>query len=149
MTDQNLALIDSLENFIEEQELQQPPLGKLVSQHGQFNFRWNHQHSENIGFKGVTYKQFYFEYHIDVEKWTRANINHPPHGLIFDIFSFSNLFGNESYIERNKTVNELYIYEKIGYGTKSDSIMGTSIQNILPVPYIKVGTDSSDVYVTS
>ena len=37
---------------------------------------------------------------------------------------------------------------KIGYGTKADSIVGTSFQNILPAPYSKISTGSSDVYVT-
>ena len=37
----------------------------------------------------------------------------------------------------------------IGYGTKVDSIVGISFQNILPEPYGKVGTGSSDVDVTA
>ena len=37
---------------------------------------------------------------------------------------------------------------KTGYGNKSDSIVGTSFQNILPKTYGKVSTGSSDAYVT-
>ena len=78
----------------------------------------------------------------------RDNMNHPLHGLFFDIVYFSKFFGNESYIDPNKTLNELYISNKIGYGTKADSIVGTPIQNVLPTPYGMVSTGSSDVYVT-
>ena len=77
----------------------------------------------------------------------RYNTNHPLHGLCVDIVSFSKFFGNESYIERNKTLNEVYMSNKIGYGNKSDSIGGTSFKNILPEPYGKFGTGSSDVDV--
>ena len=37
---------------------------------------------------------------------------------------------------------------KIGYVTKSDSIMGTSFHNILYITYEKVSNVSSDVYIT-
>ena len=59
------------------------------------------------------YKQFYFEEPDDVEKWIRANKNHPSHGLFLDIVSFREFFVNEGYIERNKTLNELYMSNKI------------------------------------
>ena len=130
-------------------ETQQQSLGQLDSQHGQFPSHWKHQHSENLGFKGVTYKHFYFEDPANVEKWMRSDMNHPSHGLFVDIVSFSEFFGNESYIDRNKTLNELYMYNKIGYGTKADSIMGTSFQKILPVSYGKVSTGYYDVDITA
>ena len=38
---------------------------------------------------------------------------------------------------------------KIVYGTKSGSIVGTPFQNIFPVPYGKVSTGSSGVDVTA
>ena len=79
----------------------------MDSQHGQFPSRWNHQHSENLGFKGITYKRFYFKDPTDVEKCIRVNMNNTLCGLFSDIFSFSEFFGNEGYIERNKTLNEL------------------------------------------
>ena len=124
-------------------------LGRLDSQHGQFPSRWNHQRLENLGFKGVTYKHFYFEDPINVENSMIANMNHPSHGFFVDIVSFIECFGNGSYIERNKTLNELYMSNKIGYGTKADSIMGTSFNNILPTLYGKCSTGSSKVYVTA
>ena len=76
-------------------------------------------------------------------------MNHPSHGLFVDIVSFSEFFGNERYIERNKKLNELYMSDKIGYVTKTDSIVGTSFQKILPAPYGKVSTGSYDVDVTA
>ena len=149
MTIQHLILIYSLENCIEELEAQQQSIVQLESHHGQFTSSWNHQLSENIDFKGVTLKYIYFEDPTNVEMWTRANMNHLSHGLFFDIISCSEFFGNESYVERNKTLNELYMSNKIGYGTKVDSIVVTSLQNILPVPYGKVRTVSSNVDVTA
>ena len=50
----------------------------------------------------------------------RANMNHPWHGLFVDIVFFRKLFRNESYSERNKTLNVLYMSNKIGYGTNAD-----------------------------
>ena len=38
--------------------------------------------------------------------------------------------------------------DRIGYGTKADSMVETSFQNILSAPYGKVGTGSSNVDVT-
>ena len=38
---------------------------------------------------------------------------------------------------------------KTGYVTMADSIVGKSFQKILPAPYGKVSTSSSDVDVTS
>ena len=66
----------------------------MDSQHGQFPSRWNHQCSENIDFKGVTCKQFYFESPANIEKWIISNINNPSHGLFVDIVSFGDFFGN-------------------------------------------------------
>ena len=40
------------------------------------------------------------------------------------------------------------MYNKIGYGTKSDSILGTSFQNILLVLYGEVSIGYSDLDVT-
>ena len=94
------------------------------------------------------YKQFYFEDPYAFEKWMRANINHPQHGLFVDIVSFNKFFRNKSYIERNNILNELYMYNKIGYGTKSDSILGKSFQNILLVLYGEVSIGYSDLDVT-
>ena len=95
------------------------------------------------------YKQFYFEDPYAFEKWMRANINHPQHGLFVDIVSFSEFFGNVRYIKRSKILNELYMSNKTGYVTMADSIVGKSFQKILPAPYGKVSTSSSDVDVTS
>ena len=38
---------------------------------------------------------------------------------------------------------------KIGYGTEVDLIVVTSFQNILPAPYVKVSTGSSNIDVTA
>ena len=101
----------------------------------------------NIDFKGVTYKKFYFEYPANIEKWMRFNMNNPSHGLFVDIVSFSEFFGNESYINCNKTMNELYMSDKVICGNKEDSIVGTYSQNILPAPYGNFGNGSFGVYI--
>ena len=51
-------------------------------------------------------------------------MNHTSRGLIVNIFPFSEFFGNEGYIERNKTLNGLYMSNKVGYCTNVDSIVG-------------------------
>ena len=79
----------------------------------------------------------------------RSNMNHPSPELFVDIVYFSELFWNESYIEHNKTLNEFCMSNKIGYGTEVDLIVVTSFQNILPAPYAKVSTGSSNIYVTA
>ena len=79
----------------------------------------------------------------------RANINHPLHGICVDIFYFSLFSGNESYIDPNKKLNELYMSNEIGYGNNSDSIVGKSFQNILPEPCGKVSTGYLYVNVTA
>ena len=76
-------------------------------------------------------------------------MNYPLHGFFVDILSFSKFFRNESYIERNKTLNNVYMSNKIGYVTKAYSIVGTSIQNILSVPYGKVSNGSSGADLTA
>ena len=105
MNSQNLALVDSLEERIEELETQQQSLGHLDSQHGQFTSGWNQQRSENIDFKGIIYIKFYFEDPDYVEKCMRANMNHPLHGLFADILFFRKFFVNKSYIECNEIFN--------------------------------------------
>ena len=67
--------------------------------------------------KALHIKRFISENPANVKKLMIANINHPLHGLFFGIVSFSEFFGNESYIERNKTLSELYMSNKIGYVT--------------------------------
>ena len=74
-------------------------------------------------------------------------MNHPSHGFYFVIVYFSELFGNESYIDHHKTLNELYMSNKIGYGTKAYSIIGTYFQKIFHAPYRKVSTGSSNIDV--
>ena len=101
-------------------ETQQQPLVQMDLHHGQFSSCWNHQRSENLGFKGVMCKQFYFKDPVDVETWMRANMNNLLRGLFVDIISFIDLFVNESYIDCNKILKKLYMYNKVVYGTKAD-----------------------------
>ena len=75
--------------------------------------------------------------------------NHPSHELFVDVVSFSNFFGNVSYIEHNKTLNELCMSNKSGYGTEEDSIVETSFKNILHVPYGNGSSGYYDLYVTA
>ena len=101
------------------------------------------QQSASLGFNGVTYNDLFFPNPEAVEVWLRAHLTHPSHGLFVDIVSFSEFFGNDKYIERNSTLNEIYLSTKIGYGTLADSTVAASFQNILPGAYGRSGTSSS------
>ena len=89
----------------------------------------------DLSFKGVLYKQFYFANPKDVESWLRSNLSQPNHGLFVDIVSFSEFFGKEKYTEDTTTLNKLYMSNRIGYATTADSVVATSFQNILPGAY--------------
>ena len=47
------------------------------------------------------------------------------------------------YVERNSTLNEIYLSTKIGYSTIADSTVAASFQNILPGAYGQAGSNSS------
>ena len=99
--------------------------------------------SSSLGFQGVTYNDFFFPNPEAVEKWLRANLSTPSHGMFVDIVSFSEFFGNDDYVERKSTLNEIYLSSKIGYGTIADSTVAASFQNILPGAYGRAGHSSS------
>ena len=84
---------------------------------------------------GVAYKGFYFKDEDSVKQWLKANLTQPTHGLFVDLVSFSEFFGGDRYVERNTTLNDLYMTNKIGYATMSDSIVAASFQNVLPGAY--------------
>lgn len=109
----------------------------------------NHHPSDSLGFKGVTYKQFYFADPHAVKLWMKKHMTNPSHGLFVDLVSFSEFFGAEKYTERNTTLNELYMSSKIGHATIADSVVAASFQNVLPGAYGRVsstsGTGDADV----
>ena len=105
-----------------------------------------------LGFKGVTYKQYYFANPAEVKLWMKKHMTHPSHGLFVDFNSFSKFFGGDRYIEMKATLNELYMLTKIGHSTIADSVVAASFQNILPGAYARVssiGRSISEVEMVS
>ena len=102
---------------------------------------WNH--SSLPGALGVSYKQYYFRDEEAVKSWMKDNMSLPSHGLYVDIVSFSEFFGGDRYVERNTTLNDLYMTNKIGYATMSDSIVAASFQNVLPGAYGRNSSSST------
>ena len=94
-----------------------------------------HQSSKGYGTTGVTYKQYFFKDEDAVKRWMQSHMTHPTHGLFVDIVSLSEFFGGDIYVERNTTLNDLYMSNKIGYATMADSIVAASFQNVLPGAY--------------
>jgi hypothetical protein len=71
------------------------------------------------------------------------HMTHPSHGLFVDLVSFSKFFGGQHYVERNMTLNDLYLTNKIGYACMAESIVAASFQNVLPDAYYGRRPDSS------
>ena len=88
-----------------------------------------------FGSAGVSFKQYYFADENAVKVWMKANLSNPCHGLFVDLVSFTQFFGSDSYVERNVTLNELYMSNKIGYQTMADAYVATSFENVLPAAY--------------
>ena len=108
-----------------------------------------HPQSSSLGFQGVSYNGLFFPDPESVEKWLRSHVTHPSHGLFVDIVSFSEFFGNDRYIERDSTLNEIYLSSKIGYATTADATVAASFQNILPGAYGRAGTSNNSSSSTS
>ena len=87
---------------------------------------------ENLGIAGVHYRQYFFKDPHDLESWMRSCMTHPSHGLFVDLVSFSEFFGADFYVDRNTTLNEVYMSSKIGYASIANSIVASSFQNVLP-----------------
>ena len=88
-----------------------------------------------FGSAGVSFKQYYFADENAVKIWMKENLSSPCHGLFVDLVSFTQFFGSDSYVERNVTLNELYMSNKIGYQTMADAYVATSFENVLPAAY--------------
>jgi hypothetical protein len=88
-----------------------------------------------FGSAGVSFKQYYFADETEVKKWMKANLSSPSHGLFVDLVSFTQFFGDDSYVERNVTLNDLYMSNKIGYQSMADAYVATSFENVLPAAY--------------
>ena len=95
----------------------------------------NNINSSSLGQSGVKYRQYYFSTPNDLANWMCSMMTHASHGLFVDLVSFSEFFGAERYVERNTTLNEIYMSSKIGYSTIANSIMASSFQNVLPAAY--------------
>ena len=91
--------------------------------------------ADGFGTTGTSYKQYYFKDEDALLVWMKEHMSLPSHGLFVDIVSFSEFFGGDRYVERNTTLNDLYMSNKIGYATMADSIVAASFQNVLPGAY--------------
>lgn len=87
------------------------------------------------GVKGVSFGNRYFEDPEAIVKFLKTDMSHPSHGLFVDLPSFIETFGGDRYVERNVTLNDLYLSNKVGFVTQVDSIIAASFQNILPGAY--------------
>jgi hypothetical protein len=132
--DHNSSKIQELENRLQVMEARVATLAQTESTGPDDRPRAPFDR-EGYGSLGVTYKQYYFADENAVKTWMKDNMSTPSHGLFVDIVSFSEFFGGDIYVERNKTLNDLYISNKIGYATMADSIVAASFQNILPGSY--------------
>ena len=104
----------------------------------------------HLGHSGVRYRQYFFKDPSHLQDWMKSNMSHPSHGLFVDLVSFSEFFGVDNYVERNTTLNEVYMSSKIGYSTIADSILASSFQNVLPGAYGRpTSSTSSDLDLTS
>jgi hypothetical protein len=130
-------LIKSLEGRLASLERQYEELESKGGNGGEDQndqeFAGNDRHE--FGVSGVRYRNFYFKNEESVRKWLRKHLSLPCHGLFVDLVSFSEFFGGDRYVERNTTLNDLYLTNKIGYATMADSIVATSFQNVLPGAY--------------
>jgi hypothetical protein len=88
-----------------------------------------------FGSSGVSFKQYYFPDETAIKKWMKDNLSSPSHGLFVDLVSFTQFFGDDSYVERNVTLNDLYMSNKIGYQSMADAYVATSFENVLPAAY--------------
>ena len=88
-----------------------------------------------FGSAGVSFKQYYFANENAVKVWMKENLSSPCHGLFVDLVSFTQFFGSDSYVERNVTLNELYMSNKIGYQAMADAYVATSFENVLSAAY--------------
>jgi hypothetical protein len=96
-----------------------------------------------FGTAGVSFKQFYFADEDEVKVWMKANLSTPSHGLFVDLVSFTQFFGDDAYVERNVSLNDLYMSNKIGYQTMADAYVATSFENVLPAAYGRNANASS------
>ena len=88
-----------------------------------------------FGSSGVSFKQYYFSNEDEVKVWMKQHMSTPSHGLFVDLVSFTQFFGDDAYVERNVSLNDLYISNKIGYQTMADAYVATSFENVLPAAY--------------
>jgi hypothetical protein len=96
-----------------------------------------------FGSSGVSFKQYYFANEDDVKVWMKKHMSTPSHGLFVDLVSFTQFFGDDNYVERNVSLNDLYISNKIGYQTMADAYVATSFENVLPAAYGRNATPKS------
>ena len=143
MQNSNL-LITSLKERLDALESSQQDLNSRLTDLSAQSSSFSHQNipQGTLGVSGVQYRQYFFKDPDDVESWMRSSMTHPSHGLFVDLVSFSEFFGADVYVDRNTTLNEVYMSSKIGYASVADSIVASSFQNVLPTAYGKPLTTS-------
>ena len=128
-------VIDELKQQVLTQESNIEDLQTLKEDNSVDGWHTDPHSQSKLGHTGVSYRQFYFKDPEYLESWLKKHMTHPSHGLFVDLVSFSEFFGGERYIERNTTLNQVYMSSKIGYSTITDSIVANSFQNVLPGAY--------------
>ena len=63
----------------------------------------------------------------EVKIWMKENLSNPCHGLFVNLVVFMQFSGSNSYMERNVTLNELYMFNKIGYQTNLDAYVASAL----------------------
>ncbi len=107
-------------------------MDNIIDNHMNLN---NNDRDHSGGSIGVTFREFYFRDIDAVRAWMKKELEQPCHGLFVDLVSFMEFLGGERYIECNSTLNDLYLTNKVGFATQSDTIVAGSFHNILPAAY--------------
>jgi hypothetical protein len=131
-------LEEKLEQLVDQQESKSGALTPTMTDHSYCCDPFG------LGSAGVSFKQYYFANEDDVKSWMKKNLSTPSHGLFVDLVSFTQFFGDDSYVERNVSLNDLYISNKIGYQTMADAYVATSFENVLPAAYGRNASSASN-----
>ena len=144
-----------LNSFHDEIEQMNDKMGEFadailaIEQHASAPENSSNRNDNQQTASGVSFKDHYFPDEDAVKQWMKTHMTLPSHGLFVDIVSFSEFFGGDRYVERNTTLNDLYMSNKIGYATMADSIVAASFQNVLPGAYGRNPNSSSQAASSS
>ena len=138
-----LERVDALEVRLQQMEERNAD-NKSVTFHPTMDSPTPRRDAFGFGSAGVSFKQYYFANENEVKVWMKKNLSTPSHGLFVDLVSFTQFFGDDAYVERNVSLNDLYISNKIGYQTMADAYVATSFENVLPAAYGRNAASTSN-----